>query len=609
MPILSELKRRNVIRVLTAYIVASWLIIQVAETIFPLFGLSDGVVRMVVVLLAIGIIPAAALAWSFELTPGGLKKDVGRSATPRGGSRLDRAIVVILALAVAYFAFDKFVLSNNEHAMTAEGPDSAGIEKSVVVLPFEALSSGEDDGYFADGLTDEIIVALDQLQALQVSTRMSSFSFRDRKPDLSEIAERLNVNYVVQGSVRRSGNDIRISAQLARIPDGVNVWSQNYATAQENVLDVQQEIAEKIAESLGVALDENSRRIMHTAGIGDVEAFIAFQKGLEAYSDAHLDQARASELLAVANSYFDRALEAAPDLSMARVVRADALAHLIFELAAGLREESFSGESQAVLATLRSEYDAAWRLTPAGNQRDIVNVEKTLFSDDWTALPALLQKATQPGECPQMNWTAEFVAAYGWADQIVKKYRESLACNPGDRVSGFHLPYVLLTTGDADAAVKAAEDLQQSGNTHPWLEDVRFWALLAAGRVNDPLAAGPRPPGSVMLYPRDLLRQALAGNTVKARELAAERINMPGADRWTSLMVSAISGDRQRANEFAAAADGEPGGIIVLSLAVFTCFCGAPFDLEATPNYKARIEEAGFAWPPRKIIDYPVKNW
>ena len=182
MPILSELKRRNVIRVLTAYIVASWLIIQVAETIFPLFGLSDGVVRMVVVLLAIGIIPAAALAWSFELTPGGLKKDVGRSGTPRGGSRLDRAIVVILALAVAYFAFDKFVLSNNEHAMTAEGPDSAGIEKSVVVLPFEALSSGEDDGYFADGLTDEIIVALDQLQALQVSTRMSSFSFRDRKP-------------------------------------------------------------------------------------------------------------------------------------------------------------------------------------------------------------------------------------------------------------------------------------------------------------------------------------------------------------------------------------------------------------------------------------------
>ena len=294
---------------------------------------------------------------------------------------------------------------------------------------------------------------------------------------------------------------------------------------------------------------------------------------------------------------------------MARVVRADALAHLIFELAAGLREESFSGESQAVLATLRSEYDAAWRLTPAGNQRDIVNVEKTLFSDDWTALPALLQKATQPGECPQMNWTAEFVAAYGWADQIVKKYRESLACNPGDRVSGFHLPYVLLTTGDADASVKAAEDLQQSGNTHPWLEDVRLWALLAAGRVNDPLAAGPRPPGSVMLYPRDLLRQALAGNTVKARELAAERINMPGADRWTSLMVSAISGDRQRANEFAAAADGEPGGIIVLSLAVFTCFCGAPFDLEATPNYKARIEEAGFAWPPRKIIDYPVKNW
>ena len=482
------------------------------------------------------------------------------------------------------------------------------VANSIAVLPFVALSSGEDDGYFADGLTEEILNALTQLPELQVTARTSSFFFKGQNIPAPEIAARLDVAHIVEGSVRRDGERLRITAQLIRAADGFHLWSDSYDRTLDDVFAVQEDIAENIAEVLDVVLDDNAHRIMRSAGIRNVGAFIAYQKGLEAYAAAH-GVGHTSESLAIANVYFDQALEAAPGLTTARLMKADRAGHIIIEIATGHRDEEYPGEAQETLAALQEEYDLVWRLSPSGNQRDILDLERTLFSEDWSSVPGRIQKAMQPGGCPQMNWTYAFIASFSWAEQLVVKDLETLACNPMDIVASYHLPWSLIMTGDPEAALHAVEEAEDKGISHPFLEDGRYWALLAAGRVNDPMARGPGPKGGFMPYDRRILREALAGDPAAARQMAEGYWSRPDANDASSLWVAAVVGDRERANELAARIDAHPGSAVVFSIAVLSCFCGAPFDLEATPNYKARIEEAGFPWPPPKRIDYPTKTW
>ena len=601
-----ELKRRNVVRVAIAYAIVSWLLLQVADVILDNIEAPAWVFQAILLLLIIGFPVAIIFAWAFEITPEGLKKerDVDRSRpiTHVTGRKLDFAIIGVLAIAVVYFVAEKFFWDND---LATESQ----VSLSIAVLPFVPLSSGEDDGYFADGLTEEILNALAQLPALQVTARTSSFFFKGQNIPVPEIAARLDVAYVVEGSVRRDGKQVRITVQLIHASDGFHLWSATYDRTLDDIFAVQEDIAENIAEALGVVLDDNARRLMRSAGIRDVEAFIAFQKGLEAFATAHEHLENASELLASANAYFDRALEAAPGLTMARVMKADRAGHILFEIAANLRDEEYPGEAQEALAALREEYNVAWQLSPPGNQRDILDLERTLFSEDWSGLPARIQKAMQPGACSQMNWTADFIAPFGWAEQVAAKSRETLACDPMNFTAGINLPDALIWADDPLAALEAVEKAENKGVSHPWLESRRYWALLAAGRIDDPAVRGPGPKGSHLRYDRQILREALAGDPALAQQMAEEYWSRPNVDDWSSLEVAAVVGDRERANELAARIDAHPGSAVVLSIVVLSCFCGAPFDLEATPNYKARIEEAGFPWPPPKRIDYPTKTW
>lgn len=623
MGLVSELRRRNVFRVGVAYIVAAWLIIQVAETIFPLFGLGDTPARVVVILLAIGFPLFLVFSWAFEITPAGLKleKDIGRveSVSRNTGKKLDRIIIVLLALAVSYLAIDKFVVDPSRDAALVEETarqirsdvlvESLG-EKSIAVLPFVPLSSGEDDSYFADGLTEEILSSLAQLPDLRVTGRSSSFFFKGQNVPVPEIAAQLNVAHIVEGSVRRDAKQVRITAQLVRASDGFQLWSQTYDRTSDDVIAIQEDIAENVAEALDVVLDDDARRIMRSAGIRDVEAFIAYNKGLDAFAAAHMNYPYASEPLAIANAFFDRALEAAPGLTAARLLKADLASHVIHEIAAGYRDEKFSGEAQEVLSALQAEYDLAWRTSPPGNQRAILDVERTLFREDWSGLRAKVQNAVQPGRCPQINRASEYLSPFGWAEQWVEKHREALVCDPMDNLAITHLPLLLTWAGDPDAALRALDDAEDKGVSYPWLDDMRFWATLAAGDVNSPAVLGPGSDGSLMRrYPRQILRDALAGDVDGARQMAEEFWSGPDADDFSSLVVAAVVGDRERANELAARIDAFPGSAVVFSAAITYCFCGAPFDLEATPNFRTRIEEAGLRWPPPKRIDYPTKAW
>ena len=608
----AELKRRNVFRVMIAYAIVAWLLIEVAATTFPILRLPDWSVTLVTVLLIIGFPVALFFAWAYELTPAGVKRDRGADHSDVvghvAGRKLDFIIIFLLAVAVAYLGYDKFL---GDVEAPAPGIESVAQDRSktIAVLPFVNMSGSAENEYFSDGLTEEILTALAQLPELRVTGRTSSFFFKGKNIPIPEIAARLDVAHILEGSVRRDGDRVRITAQLVRASDDFHLWAQRYDRTLDDIFAVQQDIAETVAHMLDLVLDHDVRRMMRDAGIHDVEAFVAYQKGIEAFEAAHAEVAGLTERLKIANEYFDQALEISPRLVLARVMKADRAGHVVRDIASGARRETYPGEANDAVMTLREQYDLAWQLSQPGNQQDILDLERTLFSDDWRALKTRVKKALQPGRCPQMDWANEFVAPLGWSRQLVHKSRETLACDPLNLAANHELPFLLIWAGDFDAALGAVEAAEARGIRNPRLDDGRYWALLAKGQVDDPMVRGPAPQGSGMPFPRQILREALAGDPDTARRLAMEYWSSPDAVSWASIWLAAVVGDRDRANQLAALIDTRPGSAIVFSGVIFTCFCGAPFDLDAAPHFRTRIEEAAVPWPPAKPIDYPTKDW
>jgi TolB-like protein/Flp pilus assembly protein TadD len=261
MSFFAELKRRNVIRVATAYVVAAWLIVQVVETIFPAFGFGSGAVRIAVIVLVIALIPVLVLSWVFEITPEGLRREteLASEGARHSARRLDRFILVLLALALGYFAFDKFVLDpardrQEIEAARQEGRAEAVVERygdsSIAVLPFANLSADPEQEYFSDGITEEILNLLARVPGLRVISRTSAFSFKGRNVKVGDIARELNVRYVLEGSVRRARERVRITTQLIEAETDRHVWSESYERPLDDIFAIQDDIAEAVLPAI-----------------------------------------------------------------------------------------------------------------------------------------------------------------------------------------------------------------------------------------------------------------------------------------------------------------------------------------------------------------------
>jgi len=270
MAFFAELKRRHVLRVAALYAAIAWLLIQVTDVVSEPLGLPGWLLKAVIWLMAIGFPVALVIAWSFELTPQGLQRDPGPDAPPIGrvssGRKLDFAIIAALVAALGYF----IAMRPSGPAAPARG--APGAARTLAVLPFANLSANAEDGYFADGLTEELLNLLAGMEGLKVAGRTSSFYFKGRNEDLREIGRKLGVSHILEGSVRRSGPKLRITAQLVSAEDGFHLWSQAYDRELTDVFAIQDEIGQSVAAALKVHLTPQGPVPPPARGSADAEA-------------------------------------------------------------------------------------------------------------------------------------------------------------------------------------------------------------------------------------------------------------------------------------------------------------------------------------------------
>ena len=227
----SELKRRNVVRMAGLYLIGAWLLVQVAGTVLPMFGAPDWLPRSIVILLAIGFIPALIFSWVFELTPEGLKRDEDvrpeQSIAPQTARRMNHMIIAVLVLALGYFAIDKFVLAPRRAVMPNDTSSAIGA-KSIAVLPFENLSDDKANAYFAEGVQDEILTRLAKVADLKVISRTSTQHFKSSPDNLPQIAKQLGVINILEGSVQKSNDQVRVNVQLINALTDAHLWADIY---------------------------------------------------------------------------------------------------------------------------------------------------------------------------------------------------------------------------------------------------------------------------------------------------------------------------------------------------------------------------------------------
>ena len=260
-----ELRRRNVYRVGVGYAIVSWLLLQVIDVVLPIMGVPDWVPGLILTMLAVGFPMALIFAWAYEMTPEGLKRekevDRSQSITDQTARKLDRIIIGVLVVAVGMLLVDKFLLTEmavvpEETVAETSDVSTAPVDQSpsIAVLPFLNMSDDESSTYFSDGLADTLLHMLAQIRELRVAARTSSFQFRDKAMDIGEIGRSLKVGTVLEGSVQRSGNKIRVTAQLIDVGNGYHLWSGNFDRNLDDVFEIQDEIAREVVTALKVSL-------------------------------------------------------------------------------------------------------------------------------------------------------------------------------------------------------------------------------------------------------------------------------------------------------------------------------------------------------------------
>ncbi len=417
--ILNELKRRNVVRVGIAYVLIAWVIAQVAELALDSFEAPSWVIKAVLLLLALGLPVALFFAWAFEMTPDGIKreKDVDRSQsiTPQTGRKLNRLIIGVLVIAVGVLLADKFLLRTTDPAPTQAPVVEVADTNSVAVLPFVDMSPAKDQEYFTDGLTENLLHALAQIQELKVAGRTSSFAFKGKNTDLREIGEQLNVSNILEGSVQKAGNRVRITTQLINAEDGYHLWSETFDRDLNDIFVVQDEIAAAVARALRKSLLGEATH--STTTTEDFEAYNAYLLGLSYFNK------RTTEDWDRAIEQFQLAVEKDPNM---------ALAWAGLSMAHSVRTAFGSGFAEG-FARARAAAETALELDPNLADAHLALSEvQTTFDWDWDGAAASLRRAAElrPGDPDIIAKTSRLKRIRGEELDAFEDIEEALSHDP-----------------------------------------------------------------------------------------------------------------------------------------------------------------------------------
>jgi TolB-like protein len=435
---LEQLKHRNVIRVGILYLVVCWLILEPVHVLFHMLEVPVWANRLVVILMAIGFPALLLFAWVYEITPEGLKPtaevDPHRSIRQQTGQRLNRAIVLVLVLAVAYLLTDKFWLSKHvttEQPVTMVAPVAPAVapaataisDKSVAVLPFIDMSEKKDQEYFSDGLSEELIDMLTKVPELRVPARTSSFYFKGKQATIADIAKALGVAHVLEGSVRKSGTTLRITAQLIRVDNGYHVWSETYDRKLDDLFKTQDEIAGAVVTALRVHLlpmqQPSAQEELRT---GNLAAYNLYLQGRQSYNQGDTaGYQRAVTAFRAATTLDSLYAAAYADLALAQF---------------WLTDDSTSGDVAVDVAGYESALAAAEKavalapgLAAGYSARGFL---RAVYRFDFAGGQADLDKAVAlgPGDAIVLHRSAVLLAVLGDLPAAIAREEKALALDP-----------------------------------------------------------------------------------------------------------------------------------------------------------------------------------
>ena len=604
-----ELRRRNVFRVGTAYALAAWLIIQVTGEIGAPLGLPVSFSRLVIVCLGIGFPIALIFAWAFELTPEGLKTtanaDNAKPAASTASQKLNYFIIGALAIALGYFIWESRV---EEPAQDSELPIAEEIStKSVAVLPFADLSEGGDQEWFSDGLTEEILNSLARLPELKVTARTSAFQFKGQDRNISEIAKVLGVANVVEGSVRRIGNQLRVTAQLIRASDGFHLWSETYDATADELFAVQRNVAEKIATTLDVFLDDARREQMFASGTRNVEAFEAYLLGKDLYDKVHAETT--DKTLWDANVFLARAMELDPDFGAPAIDHHDAFAHTVMDGPDNgyikVEGEPPYTQEQA-MALLLADLDQAAVNARNPGSRLVAELTREFFSPTWHRIPGIvarLREKLDPSAEAYWDspWLSNILSIVGEKGLVREISKAGLENDPLDPSAWSYMADAEVASGNFDEARKLIKEGRAVAGDHPWMRATEIYSAVISGNREEAimrLEAGGTDETWYVPY-----LAAVRGNYGEATRLVDE---WERSHRWPNaymLYVYHETGDTERARALTQQIDALPAGAVIFARQVSFSHGRTVIDLEYAPNFSARLREAGI--DPDSFLDWP----
>jgi TolB-like protein/cytochrome c-type biogenesis protein CcmH/NrfG len=514
----AELNRRNVWRVGIAYVIASWLILQVIDVIEPLIGMPLWASQLVLVVLIIGFPLALVFSWAFEVTPGGLKreKDIDRSqsVTHETGRRLDKITIVIFALAVVMMVIDRNLppasVPIDTTDTTTPAPRPTTELPSIAVLPFVNMSSDEGSAYFSDGLADTLLHMLAQIGEMRVAARTSSFRFREPGADIKDIAVNLGVGNILEGSVQKSGNRIRVTAQLIEAETGFHLWSGNFDRDLDDVFAIQDEIATEVVGALKISLLGEEAARLTARDTENLDAYTEFLLGIDKLD---LSTTRAFE---EAEEHFARATELDPEY--ARAWGMLGLTYLrMLEWGSGTRDVLLPKAQDAASNAMRLDNDLAVAITVLGA------VE--LHQGNKDVAEQLLRRAVQadPNFVEARSYYARALFQTGRDDEALRVLDEALTIDPLSPEILFSLAAAHRSKFEYDKSITFLDRLAEIEPLNPSAPGLRgdieydygYWARAAMDHVR-----------AARLDPDDPEIAVVVGETLLCLELRDE------AERW-----------------------------------------------------------------------------